>query len=324
MDELDTALNSAAFSEERLEKFALGEGDLDFRTPFQIQRDSLFLRAAGEDSDDSPQQLRIRGLATTSDTDTNGVTVVPSALRSLPRDFRARSTLLFNHDVGSPIGVIGRAKFIQESEEKSFVEVEAFVNVDARNPKTQMRFVDDIENGTLSKFSFAWSTRDGEMIWREKPTKKTDAEKEDDVLYTYRFGSDHAPEILVHSLEAVELSIVSVPADAGAEFAVRNMRRSLSSIAQRFVWDKDKGIMVPKSVRDISDPTVETEVEETEVETVVADERTIESGVTVEGQPATAWDGFEEELRSIESPERDAWGDIESEITALGGAITRE
>lgn len=327
MNQTDTALSGAAFSEERLERFVRGEEDLDFRTPFQIRTDKLSMRVSDGDSDDAPQQLHITGIATTSDTDSNGVTVIPSALRSLPRNFKSRSTLLFNHDFNMPIGRIGKSKFVEDGDE-AFVEVEAFVNVDARNPQTGMRFADDIENGTLSKFSFAWSTRDGEMIF--KKTKHEDEEEEDkDVLFRFKFGLDHAPEIIVRKLEAVELSVVSVPADAGAEFAVRNMQRSLSSIAQRFVWDEEKGIMIPKPVRDISDPSVdETAAKAASVETVVAEtvndevvpeEREAESTVTEEDN-SSAWDGFDEELSSLQSPKQDAWAGFENEIEALGGA----
>lgn len=336
MDELDTMLTGMDFSEERLERFARGEEDLDFRTPFMMDRSSLKLTRAGE-NEDGPQQLRVRGLATTSDTDSNGVKVIASALKSLPRNFKARSTLLFNHNYNAPIGRIGRAQYVATDEHTAHVEVEAFVNVDARNQITGMRFVDDIESGTLSKFSFAWATRDGEILMRKQKKKKASEDEDDDILWRYQFGLDHAPEILVRSLEATELSVVSVPADAAAEFAARNLRRSLSSVAQRFAWDKETGMLLPEGSRETSsqaehstevththmmdeEPTgtrAVVEIEEAEVEVPEEASAEAEQEAQVEDN-SSAWDEFYDELRSIEA-EEDTWAEFSNEI-ALGGA----
>lgn len=243
-------------SEEKIEAFLRGEGSLDFRSAFRINTDDakIVTRQAGDGSGEERQFLAIRGTATTAETDDNGVEVVPGALRSMPDDFSRRTTVLFNHDVDMPIGrlLAGEStKFVGGRDSR--VEVNpVLIDVDVRL-QTGQRVVDAIERGTLDKFSFAWSTRDGIVVFTEdfwaKATAKEIADMgldEEDVIGSFRIGSDAAPRIRVFSLTAVELSVVSVPADAGAGFGMAGFARNFERAVSRYSRNAGGQIHIPE------------------------------------------------------------------------------
>lgn len=317
--DLNSLLTGVDFSEEKLEKFVRGEGELDFRTPFSIERDKMDLETREAKDGKERLFLRVQGVATTSDTDANGVSVIPSALRSLPQDFATRNTLLFNHNSDAPIGVIGPSRYVELSKENSHVDVEAFVSTEARSMQTGRRFVDMIEDGTLSKFSFAWATNDGEVVIRKRGEDKSE-EEDDDVLFRYSFGLDHMPDIIVRSLTAVELSVVSVPADAAAEFAVRSLRRNLSSVVQRFAWDNDSGLLVPRQELERKAEASHTHVEsDIVVEAAEVEEEVGTEVRDVENEASDSlWDELSDELRSTDDTSS-PWDDVLSDIRNTGG-----
>lgn len=255
-----TALEHTIPSEESIEAFLRGEGDLKFRSAFGIDLDSarLVSRQAGG-SDEEKRFLAIKGVATTAETDDNGVEIIGNALRSLPDDFSRRTTVLFNHDVNMPIGRLianESTKFIGGRNPR--VEVNpVLIDVDAEL-RTGQRVVDAIERGTLDKFSFAWSTKDGIVVFtKDAFAGATDKELEDlgldpdeDVRWSFRIGLESAPKIRVFSITGVELSIVSVPADAGAGFGMASFSRNFEKAFARF--SKGKGgssILVPENYK---------------------------------------------------------------------------
>lgn len=300
-------------SEDQVEAFLRGESDLEFRSLTDINVDGaryVTRKIHGEDV----EFLAVKGVATTAAIDDNGVEVTPDALKSLPADFKRRNTLLFNHNADMPIGTIGKAKFVNGANGRKLsrparVDVNpVLIDTEARL-LTGQRVVTAVERGTLSKFSFSWSTRDGIIVFG--PTKSVDKEEiealglDADGSFAFRIGSDNSPQIRVNSLVGVELSIVSVPADAAAEFGAR-FQRNLNQAIDRHT-NKRNGIFVPESYQEDSDGRilvpisnfralasdeepeereVETEVEEVESELLEAERNVItiviESDVVVE------------------------------------------
>ncbi len=286
-------------SEDDFEAFLRGESDLEFRSLTDINVDGAryVKRQVGSQE---VEFLAVKGIATTAAIDENGVEVTPDALKSLPRDFERRSTLLFNHNPDFPIGVIGKAKFVNGANGRKLqrparVDVNpVLIDTEAMLP-TGMRVVDAVERGILSKFSFAWSTKDGIIVFG--PNKGVDKEEiealglDADGSFAFRIGTENSPQIRVNSLVGVELSVVSVPADAAAEFGAR-FKRNLNSALARHA-DSRSGIVVPESYQEDADGRilvpisgfralsgaegtlereVETEVEESETELEVLTE----------------------------------------------------
>ena len=98
-------------SEDQFEAFLRGESDLEFRSLTDIDVDGArYITRSIHDQD--VEFLAVKGVVTTAAIDDNGVEVTPDALKSLPADFQRRDTLLFNHNPDFPIGIIGKAKFV--------------------------------------------------------------------------------------------------------------------------------------------------------------------------------------------------------------------
>lgn len=254
----DTVLEHAVPSEEKIERFLRGEDSLDFRSTFGIDTsDARYVERQVGDEEVTKQFLAVRGVATTAKEDDNGVEVVPDALKSMPNDFSRRTTVLFNHNVDMPIGrlVPGEsAKFVGGRNAR--VEVDpVLIDVDVRL-QTGQRIVDAIERGTLNRFSFAWSTRDGIVVFGPNFfAGATDDEVEDlgldpdEVFSSFRIGIENAPFVRVFSLTAVELSVVSVPADAGAGFGMASFSRNLEAALSRYSRDQGGQVLVPENYR---------------------------------------------------------------------------
>ena len=246
-------------SEDQFESFLRGESDLEFRslTDINVEGAKYVTRRVGNQD---VEFLAVKGIATTAAIDDNGVEVIPDALKSLPRDFERRNTLLFNHNPDFPIGLIGGAKFVNGANGRKLqrparVDVNpVLIEIEARLP-TGMRVVDAVERGILSKFSFAWSTRDGIIVFG--PSKGVEKEEiealglDADGAFAFRIGTENSPQIRVNSLVGVELSIVSVPADAAAEFGAR-FQRNLNTALARYA-DRRNGIVVPESYQEDED-----------------------------------------------------------------------
>lgn len=246
-------------SEDQFEAFLRGESDLEFRSFTDINVDGAryIKRQVGTQE---VEFLTVKGVVTTAAIDDNGIEITPDALRSLPADFQRRNTLLFNHNLDFPIGVIGKAKFVNGANGRKLqrparVDVNnVLIDTDARLP-TGMRVVDAVEREILSKFSFSWSTRDGIIVFG--PHKGVEDEEIEALglvakdSFAFRIGSENSPQIRVNSLVGVELSVVSVPADAAAEFGAR-FQRNLNSALSRYV-DSRNGIMIPESYQEDSE-----------------------------------------------------------------------
>ena len=346
-------------SEEQFEAFLRGESDLEFRSLTDINVDGAryVKRQVGNQE---VEFLAVKGIATTAAIDDNGVEVTPDALRSLPRDFERRNTLLFNHNPDFPIGTVGAAKFVNGANGRKLqrparVDVNpVLIDTDARLP-TGQRVVDAVEREILSKFSFAWSTRDGIIVFG--PHKGVDKEEiealglDAEDSFAFRIGSDNSPQIRVNSLVGVELSVVSVPADAAAEFGAR-FQRNLNLALDRYV-DSRNGIIVPESYQEdsegrilvpvsgfraldteeVEEREVETEVEESETELeVLTEERNvneiivrvqIDSDVLVEDIVRTVREGVMASMDLDTDEERDIEGGNtpEAEVTDLSKGI---
>lgn len=257
----NTVLEHTVPSEKNIESFLRGEGSLEFKSAFSIDIDNarVVTRQTNDDGEGGEQQfLAIRGVATTAETDDNGVEVVGDALRSMPDDFSRRTTVLFNHDFHMPIGrlIPGESTRFVGGKNTRVVVDPVLIDVDARL-QTGQRVVDAIERGTLNKFSFAWSTRDGIVVFtRDFFATATDEEleslgldPEEDVAGSFRIGSENAPRIRVFSLTAVELSVVSVPADSGAGFGMANFSRNFERAFSRYQKSQGGQIHVPNNFR---------------------------------------------------------------------------
>jgi len=247
VDGLDEIKNlSNTFTDEKIEKFLRGEGELESRTMFNIDERGWVERKSQEDGSTS-NFLRIKGVATTSAVDDNGVEIVASALRTLPKDFEDRNTVLFNHNTDFPIGKVVSSRYVN-GRSGSPSRVEVIVDIDPEQPATNGQPVGRlIENDIVSKFSFAWSTKRGEIVV-EKTKEEKEEEKDDNIAYSFKFGSDYAPRILIYALRAVELSTVTVPADADSVFGTAAFSRSLGSYLERHQneWTRNEsGLVVP-------------------------------------------------------------------------------
>ncbi len=246
-------------TEEQFEAFLRGEHELEFRSHTDINTDSARY-VKREIRGKEVEFLAVKGVVTTAAIDDNGVEVTPDALRSIPADFQKRNTLLFNHNSEFPIGTIGATKFVNGANGRKLkrparVDVNpVLIDIEARLP-TQQRVVDAVERGTLSKFSFSWATKDGIIVFG--PDKGVDPAEIEALgidpkeAWGFRIGLDNAPKIRVNRLVGVELSIVSVPADAAAEFSAR-FQRGLSNALERYA-DKRNGIFVPESYQEDSE-----------------------------------------------------------------------
>ena len=276
-------------TEEQFEAFLRGEHELEFRSHTDINTDGaryVKRKIRGEEV----EFLAVKGVVTTAAIDDNGVEVTPDALKSLPADFKRRNTLLFNHNSEFPIGTIGAMKFVNGANGRKLkrparVDVNpVLIDTEARLP-TQQRVVDAVERGTLSKFSFSWATKDGIIVFG--PHKAVEDDEIEALGYdakdsfAFRIGMDNSPQIRVNRLVGVELSIVSVPADADAEFSAR-FQRGLNNALERYT-DKRNGIFVPESYQEDSEGRIlvpvsdfralaaDEVVEEREVEAEVED-----------------------------------------------------
>jgi len=243
-------------TEEQFEAFLRGEHELEFRSHTDINTDGARY-VTREIRGEQVEFLAVKGVVTTAAIDDNGVEVTPDALKSLPADFAKRNTLLFNHNSEFPIGTIGKTKFVNGANGRKLqrparVDVNpVLIDTEARLP-TQQRVVDAVERGTLSKFSFSWATKDGIIVFG--PSKNV----EDDEIealgfkakdaFAFRIGSENSPQIRVNRLVGVELSIVSVPADADAEFSAR-FQRGLNNALERYTGSRN-GIFVPESYQE--------------------------------------------------------------------------
>lgn len=222
--------------------------------PFKSANQIRSLHDHAEDEEASVF-LRIGGVITSAGRDDNGVALTASAIRTLPQDFQARTTLLFNHQQNTAIGRIVNARVVQANGSKpSRVFITADVHRSAVNPETTLTFAEMIRSGLLSKYSFAWSVLRGEVVFDfSKGELEID---EDNDLMIMPIGREFAPEINVFSLRATEASVVSVPAQAGADLTVaRQFARSLG--AARSDWlETYNGLLVPiESLRSV--PTVD-------------------------------------------------------------------
>jgi hypothetical protein len=330
-------------SEEQVESFLRGESDLEFRSLTDINIDGARY-VKRKINNEEVEFLAVKGIATTAAIDDNGVEVIPDALKSLPADFKRRNTLLFNHNPDFPIGTIGQAKFVNGANGRKLsrparVDVNpVLIDTEARLP-TGQRVVTAVERGTLSKFSFAWSTRDGIIVFG--PRKSVDDEEiealglEAKDSFAFRIGSDSAPQIRVNSLVGVELSVVSVPADAAAEFGAR-FQRNLDTAIERHM-DSRNGIFVPESYQEDDDGRilvpvsgfralaaeeaadeereVETEVEEPEGEVLEAERNAITIVIDSDVITERILQTIEERVmaRLEPAPEDDGERDIETE-----------
>jgi hypothetical protein len=338
-------------SEEQIESFLRGESDLEFRSLTDINVDGARY-VTRKIRDEDVEFLAVKGIATTAAIDDNGVEVTPDALKSLPADFKRRNTLLFNHNPDMPIGTIGGAKFVNGANGRKLsrparVDVNpVLIDTEARLP-TGQRVVTAVERGTLSKFSFAWSTRDGIIVFG--PHKGVDKEEiealglDAEESFAFRIGSDNSPQIRVNSLVGVELSIVSVPADAAAEFGAR-FQRHLDTAIERYA-DKRNGIFVPESYQEDPDGRilvpisgfralaaseepeereVETEVEETEGEVLEVERNVINIVIDSDVLAERVLQTIEERvLARLEpaTPEDDGERDISDPPDTLKGVV---
>lgn len=238
-------LVSPVWDDSKIEKFLRGEEELEARTMFSFEERGWVERKSSEDGSTS-NFLRIKGIATTSAVDDNGVEVVPSALKTLPKDFEARDTVLFNHNTDFPIGKVVSSRYVN-SRGGNPARVEVVVDIDPEQPATNGQPVGRlIENGIVSKFSFAWSTKKGEIIFEKQ--EEEEEEQPENVAYSWKFGSDYSPKILVYALRAVELSTVTVPADADSIFGTASFSRSIGSYLERHQneWTRtETGLVVP-------------------------------------------------------------------------------
>lgn len=191
--------------------------------------------------------LRIGGVLTSAGRDDNGVTLKASALATLPQDFIDRTTMLFNHDMDTPIGRIINTRVLRANgSAPARAVISADVHRSAIHGNTQMPFAELIRSGILNRYSFSWSVLRGEIVF--DLSSETDIHiDEDEETLTIPFGRDFSPEINVFAMRATEPSVVSVPAKADAELTVaRQFARSLDAVRGNWLQSHN-GLLVPVS-----------------------------------------------------------------------------
>lgn len=189
--------------------------------------------------------LRIGGTVTSAGRDDNGVTLLPTALRSMPKDFTDRTTVLFNHEVSLPIGRIVNTRVVRADGVKpARAVIVADIHRKAMNVPTNMTYAEMIRSGIVNKYSFAWAVLRGEFVF-DLSGQGGAVYDEDTETARMPFGMDFAPEINVSAMRATEASVVSVPAEASADLTVaRQFARSLGAVRDKWV-EASTGLLVP-------------------------------------------------------------------------------
>jgi hypothetical protein len=225
------------------------------RSQFPIERSAWvssqpgsdpFEAQAADDGDGPDIFLRVQGTITSAGKDDNGVTLFPASLRTLPDDFKQRTTVLFNHARNLPIGRIIETKVAGGN---GSAPTRARITTDIRRDAisdTQVPYANLIQSGVLTKYSMAWVVLRGEIIFDFSEDRYREL---DDDRVAMSFGTEFMPEVNVFSLRGLEASVVSVPALAQADIDVGvAFARSLGVVGQR--WSEtDAGLLVPRSER---------------------------------------------------------------------------
>lgn len=154
----------------------------------------------------------VEGYASTSSLGSDNVVIAHSALKLAADHLLQRSTVLLNHDPGQAIGKVVRSEFRESIDD----EGNSGIWVQIHLSKTRKDIYELIEDGTLNKFSIRGNIKD------------------ESVEFDATVGAE---VVTVRDLELVEVSIVSVPADAKATITNFAVARSLQ-ILSRALEDK--------------------------------------------------------------------------------------
>ena len=149
--------------------------------------------------------LVVEGFASTTKLGSDNLIILKSALAAAADDLLTRSTVLLNHDPSQPIGKVVRSELrsLGEDSPDHGIWVQIFLS------KSRKDIFDFIQDGTLNKFSIRGNIKDS-------------VEEFDPTL--------GGQVVKVTDLELMEVSVVSVPADSGAEITSSAVARSMSII----------------------------------------------------------------------------------------------
>lgn len=157
-------------------------------------------------SDPSTGVIKIKGMASTSDKDRVGDVILPSAWSNGGLDnYNKNPIILFNHDYDEPVG---KATSISVTEKG--LEIEAEIVRSAAEG-----IGDLVEHGVLKTFSVGFRVKDADYI-------------------------QETGGLLINDAELFEISIVSIPCNASAEF---NVVKSFQSVEEFNAYKK--GLEVP-------------------------------------------------------------------------------
>jgi HK97 family phage prohead protease/HK97 family phage major capsid protein len=160
---------------------------------FFITSDDIAVKGVSE------KTLKIAGYANTSDKDRSGDIVVPDAWAKGIENFRRNPILLFQHDHGKPIGKVNSVTV-----DKKGIFVEASVSEAAEKQHGVKTLISD---GVLKSFSVGFRVKDADY------DKRTDT-------------------FFIKSVELLEISVVSVPANQNSLFSIRKSFEDDSSYAE--------------------------------------------------------------------------------------------
>ncbi len=188
----------------------------------KMQRESFFyldllLQRAHESGPKPPKGTWVvEGFASTTMLGSDNLVITKSALTAAAPDLLKRSTVLLNHDPSNPIGKVVQSELRElENGKGDFgIWVQIFL------AKSRKDIWDLVQDSILNKFSIRANIK--EEVEEFEP-------------------SVGAHILKVIELELLEVSIVSVPADAGAEVTNFAVARSLN-ILTRALERKERGV----------------------------------------------------------------------------------
>lgn len=165
-----------------------------------------------------PGDWIVEGYASTSDLDAQNHIVAPEAMKMGADSLLKYNTVLFNHDVDRPIGVV-----------RATEATDSGLLVKVAITKTEAKIWEQIKDGTLSKFSIRGHILDSEVYSDERTFK--------DIL-------------VIKAMELHEVSMVSVPANPHAKSLSWYIEKALKGNVDKPVTREEIKEIVVKTIVD--------------------------------------------------------------------------